>query len=185
MSSSENDPALERLLDQREAFKRFLQGRLGDADLAEDLLQESLARAIEKLGDLRETEAVVPWFYRLLRNAIVDRARRAGAEERRLATYARDLEAAKGADEAHQREVCACVTALVETLKPEYEAVLTQVDLNQVPLSDFAASAGITPNNAGVRLHRARQALLRQTRAFCRACAEHGCLDCTCARPPE
>ena len=48
----------------------------------------------------------------------------------------------------------------------------------------FAASAGITPNNAGVRLHRARRALRRQTLAFCRACAEHGCLDCSCASAP-
>jgi len=31
-----------------------------------------------------------------------------------------------------------------------------------------------------VRLHRARKALRERLTASCRACAEHGCLDCSC-----
>ncbi len=45
---------------------------------------------------------------------------------------------------------------------------------------DMAREAGITAKNAGVRLHRARQALKKQLERSCGSCAVHGCLDCSC-----
>jgi RNA polymerase sigma-70 factor (ECF subfamily) len=47
----------------------------------------------------------------------------------------------------------------------------------------FAEAAGITPNNASVRLFRAREALRQQLQRSCGTCAEHGCLDCSCGGP--
>ena len=78
------------------------------------------------------------------------------------------------------RTVCACVASLLDTLKPEYAAVLRRVELDGVPVRDFAAEAGITANNAAVRVYRARQALRRQLQRCCRTCADHGCVDCRC-----
>ena len=65
-------------------------------------------------------------------------------------------------------------------MKPEYAQVVRAVDLEERPLSEVAASGGITVNNATVRLHRARQALKRQLVRACGACAAHGCLECSC-----
>jgi RNA polymerase sigma-70 factor (ECF subfamily) len=76
--------------------------------------------------------------------------------------------------------VCECATALLETLKPEYAAALRRVELDGIGVREFAREAGVTPNNASVRLSRARDALRRQLERSCGTCAEHGCLDCTC-----
>ena len=46
------------------------------------------------------------------------------------------------------------------------------------------AEDGITPNLAMVRLHRARRALRLRLEESCRACAAHGCLDCSCRTAP-
>jgi RNA polymerase sigma-70 factor (ECF subfamily) len=54
------------------------------------------------------------------------------------------------------------------------------VDLEGGSVGDYARKAGITPNNASVRLHRAREALRKQVEKTCGTCATHGCLDCTC-----
>jgi RNA polymerase sigma-70 factor (ECF subfamily) len=78
---------------------------------------------------------------------------------------------------------CACITALVNTLKPEYGTVLRRVDLDGLSVRGFAEEAGITPGNAGVRLHRAREALRRQLARSCGTCLTHGCLDCRCGEP--
>jgi RNA polymerase sigma-70 factor (ECF subfamily) len=68
------------------------------------------------------------------------------------------------------------------TLKPEYAELLRRVDLEERSVPEAAAEVGITPNNAGVRLHRARQALKHQLERSCGSCATHGCLDCSCQR---
>ena len=44
---------------------------------AEDLVQETCVRAIERLGDLRETESVRSWLLTVLHNVFIDGARRA------------------------------------------------------------------------------------------------------------
>jgi len=68
----------------------------------------------------------------------------------------------------------------VAELKPEYAAALKRVDVDGIAVQEFAAEAGITANNASVRLFRAREALRNRVSATCRTCADHGCLDCTC-----
>jgi DNA-directed RNA polymerase specialized sigma24 family protein len=78
--------------------------------------------------------------------------------------------------------VCACVMSLLETLKPEYQTALRRVELDGASVRSYAEEAGITPGNAGVRLHRAREALRNQVVRCCGACLEHGCFDCGCKK---
>ena len=80
-------------------------------------------------------------------------------------------------------EICACVGRLAATLKPEYAEALAEVDVRGIPVKAFAEARGLTPNNASVRLFRAREALRRRVVASCGTCAEHGCVDCRCGRP--
>ena len=75
------------------------------------------------------------------------------------------------------------MSRLSETLKPEYAAALRRIDVDGVPVQDYAAEAGITANNAGVRVFRARQALRKRVVRWCGSCAERGCIDCTCGEP--
>ncbi|MEO6420386.1 MAG: sigma-70 region 4 domain-containing protein, partial [Polyangiaceae bacterium] len=101
---------------------------------------------------------------------------------RALEGFARELEGEGDKSAVFDDAVCRCVSGLVETLKPEYQAPLRAIDLDGRELRDFADETGISPNNAAVRLHRARQALGERVRAMCGACATHGCLNCTCDR---
>ncbi|MGE3411023.1 MAG: RNA polymerase sigma factor [Dehalococcoidia bacterium] len=172
------------LVENHRAFLRFLERRVGDRALAEDILQDAFTRNLDRLADVPD-EGLVPWFYRVLRNAVIDRHRRRGAEERGLAAFAHELERAIQPDTDFQREICACVGRLAGTLKPEYAEVLRAVDVEDAPVKAFAAAAGLTASNAGVRLFRAREALRKQVTASCGTCAEHGCLDCSCGKSPK
>lgn len=170
------------LVENHRAFLRFLERRVGDRALAEDLLQDAFTRNLDRLADMPD-EGLVPWFYRTLRNAAIDRHRRMGAEQRALSAFAQELAAPGHAPEDLYREICACVGRLARTLKPEYAQVLQAVDVEDTPVKTFADTAGLTTSNAGVRLFRARQALRRQVAASCGTCAEHGCVDCSCGKP--
>lgn len=168
------------LVDNHRAFLGFLQRKLGQKALAEDILQEAFVRGLEKLGALRDGEAVVPWFYRALRNATIDHHRRTKSADRALARFAEELETHEEPPEELFGEVCACVSRLAATLKPEYAEALRRIEVDGISVADFADEVGITKNNAAVRVFRAREALRRQLAVSCGTCADHGCLSCTC-----
>lgn len=176
--------ALRALLDGRERFLAFLIKRLGSRAAAEEVLQESLLRAVEKAGSIRDEERAVAWFYRILRNAVADWSARRATERAReggdVASLAESLPDELATDPAARGELCRCVTALAGALKPEYAEALRIVEIEERPVAALAESAGITDGNARVRLHRAREALRIQVERTCRSCAEHGCLDCSC-----
>jgi RNA polymerase sigma-70 factor (ECF subfamily) len=172
---------VESLVGNHRRFLSFLERRVGSRILAEELLQSAYVRTLEKGGDLQEGEGAVAWFYRLLRNALVDYYRRQGAEGRALEREAREASEA-GPDPELTQTVCACIHDLLPALKPEYAEMVRQVDLEGRSVHEVAQEAGITANNAGVRLHRARQALKKQLERSCGTCTAHGCLDCSCGK---
>ena len=180
-------PVREELLsvmaENRRAFLSFLERRVGHRETAEDLLQEAFARSLDKVP-LQPKESVTTWFYRVLRNGVIDHYRRRGASERALSSLQQELEEAPPELSPDERDaVCACVTELSGTLKPEYALALQQVELDGLSVRDYASEAGITPNNAAVRLFRARETLRKRVVHWCGACAERGCVDCTCGEP--
>jgi len=170
------------LVENRGRFLSFLRKRVGSAADAEDILQDALVRGLAHAGDVRDEETAVAWFYRVLRNAVADHWRARAADGRRREALARELPAA-GPDPAAAGELCRCFEALLPTLKPEQAALIQAVDLAGRRPVDVAAEQGISPNAAMVRLHRARKALRVRLEETCRACAAHGCLDCSCAPP--
>jgi RNA polymerase sigma factor (sigma-70 family) len=187
-ASADPDPAspevVQVLVDNHRRFLAFLERRVGSRATAEDILQDAFVRGLARAGTVRDESTIVAWFYRRLRNALIDHYRHDGAEERALAWVAGTSDTATPAADAElQDEVCACVTALVKTLKPEYAAAIDRVDLGGLTVAAFATEAGITANNGAVRLHRAHEALRRQLLRSCGTCATHGCLDCTCGGP--
>ena len=177
--SPPND-AVRVLVDEHARFRTFLERRVGDRALAEDLLQDAYVRSLERGGEIRDGEAATAWLYRVLRNAVTDRFRRGGAERRALEGLTREL--AEPGEEI-ETTLCRCVDALVDNLEPSYAEIIRRVDLEGEPLRSYADRIGISANNAGVRIHRARKALGRQLARACGTCTTHGCLDCTC--PPS
>ena len=171
------------LVEQHRQLLGFVERRLGDRDRAEDLLQAAIVKGMERSGAVRDEQSVLAWFYRLLRNAIVDELRRRDAERRALEGAAREAAVAADLGPELEREVCRCLDALLPTLRNEYGRILRAIDFEGAPPAAFAAREGISVANARVRLHRARRALRRSLERSCGTCAEHGCLDCSCGRP--
>ena len=96
------------LLDNHRRFLAFVEKRVGDRALAEDILQDAFVRSIDKAGDVPD-EALVPWFYTTLRNAVIDRYRRGASQSRALEAFGKELERARDTGADLDREICACV----------------------------------------------------------------------------
>lgn len=172
------EPAEETLLLNRKKFFNYVQKRVSDPNLAEDILQESLLKSLRSTDTLRDEERLLPWFYRILTNAIIDTYRKRNVEARYWEEYARETEGQE--DAADQANLCECFRNLLPGLKPEYAELINRLDLEPGDPGQVAALLNIQPNNLKVRRYRARQALKQRLEEVCRTCAVHGCLDCSC-----
>lgn len=150
------DEVLSRLLEHREKFLGFLERRVESRDAAEDILQNAFVRGLEKSAELRDEESAVAWFYRILRNAVIDHYRRRASTERAMQQWVQALETETPHDEMIRDVACACIQELLDDLKPEYRQALRVADLEERSMRELAESAGISENNATVRVHRAR-----------------------------
>jgi RNA polymerase sigma factor (sigma-70 family) len=183
--TTQSEP-LADVLARRAELVRFVRSRVDSDAAAEEIVQAAFLRGIEarERAEIRDDESTLAWFYRLLRNAIVDHYRRRDAAGRALERMAAEVPSSIDEVAADDRaRICGCVSELASTLKPEYASILEQVDIGERSVSEVAAAEGLTANNATVRLHRARKALREKVMSTCRACAEHGCIDCTCKHP--
>src|ERR1700753_1281878 len=111
------ETALDQLLAQQRQFLAFLQRRVSDPELAKDILQTAYLRAFEHQDDFTLSESAVAWFYRLLRNAVIDSYRRRESTNKALHSWMRELETAVEASPDLNNEVCACLQEILDGLK--------------------------------------------------------------------
>jgi DNA-directed RNA polymerase specialized sigma24 family protein len=92
---AQEEPAapLAILLENHRAFLKYLERRVGDRELAEDILQDAFVKVMDRPDQAPADEGVVPWFYRTLRNAAIDQFRRRGTANRAVEAFAREIEA--------------------------------------------------------------------------------------------
>ena len=179
-----SNATLQTLLDRRAGFLAFVQHRVHDRSLAEDILQAAFVRALERSSTLREEDSAVAWFYSVLRHAVIDHHRHHTSETSAIDRWAHEIgltgEEPSTADHPARTFICGCIELVLPNLRPTYAEVLREVDLAEIPLGDYAHNHHLTPGNAAVRAHRARAALRRELARTCGACSVHACLDCVC-----
>jgi RNA polymerase sigma-70 factor (ECF subfamily) len=171
-----------KLLSHRKMLMAYVEKKVSDSELAEDVLQESLLKALRSAPHLREEDKLMPWFFRILNNAITDTYRRRHVEGKYREAF-EELNIQNEEPESDDEAIlCACFRELIPTLKPEYAELIENLELTNGDPEQVAAQLGINRNNLKVRRHRARQALRERLEETCRICATHGCLDCNCRK---
>ena len=180
-----SDESIDALLSQREVFHRFLAARIGSAADAEDILQDSLLKALQRGDALKRHERIIPWFYRILRNAVIDHYRSQKSRSRRANLLLSDLNAL-GEDVVSRAEVnwdtsiCRCLEGLLPSLKPRYADLIRRIDLRGESKIIVRHEMKLSAASFDVALHRARKALRSRLEIFCGACSRTACIACAC-----
>jgi RNA polymerase sigma factor (sigma-70 family) len=179
-----NPDLVQVLVKNHRQFQSFLAKRVESKAVAEDLLQQSLKKALETPPNSQKETSIVAWFYQVLKNTMTDYYRSHAAEEKKSAEFFQALmthgKSYMAPLDEVEAAVCKCMEGLLPTLKGDYAALIRRIDLEDQSLNVVAKELGITENNLRVRLHRARQALKIGLQRTCGTCTEHGCLNCTC-----
>jgi RNA polymerase sigma-70 factor (ECF subfamily) len=158
---------------------RLLAMGFAEAD-AEDLFGQALLRGWDARAKLHTPEAAEAWFWRLVQRMAIDAGR--AASRRRMVPVDEAIEAEAADPPALEGRTCACSLRLLAALPEGTRDLIRQVDLEGLPVRVAAETAGITANNASVRLHRGRRQLRDRLEAACGTTSVEACLDCGC--PP-
>lgn len=170
MPVSSLDPS-ESLAAHREAIVRYIRGMVRDDAEAEDLTQETLLRAYDKLSSLEDPARLLPWLYRIATNVTHDRFRQASHRHRPL-----PLEDEGTASEIvsltilsedsprldklmEQQEMSSCVKGYIADLSDSYRAVILLHDVQGLTNPEIAEMLGLSLATVKIRLHRARNKL--------------------------
>jgi RNA polymerase sigma-70 factor (ECF subfamily) len=159
--------AIERCRGRLWALCYRLTGHRADAD---DLTQETIARAIEREAQLADTAAVEGWLFRIATTVCLDHLRR-HARVRRVTDLVDPVELAAiptTADTSdpsttmvRREDLRFAVVVALQALSPRQRAVLVLHDVCDRPLAEVAETLGSNPNATKAVLHRARAALAR------------------------
>ena len=153
------------------AIYRYILGIVHDPAEAEDLTQETLLRAYDKLTTLDDPARLVPWLYRVATNVTYDRFRQASYRHRPQQILEDAGEPGPGAAEVaiepgprldkvmEQREMSACVQDYIAALPESYRAVILLHDVQGLSNPEIAAMLDLSLATVKIRLHRARKKL--------------------------
>jgi len=171
------------LAGDRHAFEALVRGEsprlyriimriVGDADEAQNVLQETFLQAYRGLDTFRRESKLTTWVYAIginLSRAAVRRAKRFASlgesdldrlqPEFRWGMYRETPESWNPHKLAEQSEMRSLVREAIGRLPEDYREVITLRDMEELATAEVAAILGITEGAVRVRLHRARQAL--------------------------
>jgi RNA polymerase sigma-70 factor (ECF subfamily) len=104
-SKSLTPEAFGRLVGGHRQLLAFLGRRIETRAAAEDTLQSAFACGLER-GAGAQDETVVPWFYRVLRNSVIDHYRHRSTSARAMEASGREFAESQETDEALRRQLC-------------------------------------------------------------------------------
>jgi RNA polymerase sigma-70 factor (ECF subfamily) len=148
------------------AIQRFCAAYLGDADLAEDVTQETFVRLAD--GHDLPDGAVRPWLYKVARNRCLDvlrRRQRSPTHNRPLRTHVDHADSTMGPQtrtaRQERREV---IRAIIDQMPDEYREVLILKFYEGLSREEIATAVGATEAAVKGRLVRASEYLQEQLR---------------------
>jgi RNA polymerase sigma-70 factor (ECF subfamily) len=153
-----NPTFADALVAQLPGLRRYAIALVGNAALADDLVQDCIERALGQEAQLRETERLAGWLRRILHNLYIDKIRRdrRRGREHDITELADHLELSTPApDNSAMREFIHAVNRL----SIEHRQILLLVSVEELSYREIADELEIPLGTVMSRLARARERL--------------------------
>lgn len=136
---------------------RYVHRHTGDMQLAEDIVQETLARAWKDPRVLEGSlERIRPWLFTVARNLVIDDQRRARNRHERTVG---DLPDAVSSDDTNSALDRMLISEALESLTPDHRTVVIDAYYLGRTVTDIAARLQIPEGTVKSRLHYGLRAL--------------------------
>lgn len=148
----------------------YLRRYVGDPDLAEDLLQETLIRIARGLPDFQQRATLKTWAFSIATRVAADYFRQP-AHRLSIVDMTGTGEPAGSERSIDERlvidEMNACVRQVIDSLAEDYRAALLLHDIEGLTAEQTAEVIGCSVATSKIRIHRARRRLTEALRRDC------------------
>ena len=167
MPSSADDASLprptleERVLALRERLQGYIATMVADWTSAQDLCQETMLRALDRLATLRDEGRLEAWTWAIAVNVCRAHLRRAVQDEKSLDF---DPVSRRGSvlSSIVRRESAAALAVAIDRLPILLREAFVLRDVERMPYTEMAEITGACEGALQVRVHRAHALLRRQ-----------------------
>ncbi len=131
----------------------FIQSRVGDTSIADDILQEVFLRIHSAIGSLKKESKIQSWIYQITRNAIIDHYRaqhKMGELPEELAATELEL-----SDRARQ-DIDDCLMPMIGNLPDTYREALMLSEIEGRTQKEVAEIQSLSVSGAKSRVQRGR-----------------------------
>jgi RNA polymerase sigma-70 factor (ECF subfamily) len=153
-----------------EPLRRYLSRYLGDAHLAEDVLQESLMRISRGLSSFEGRSSLKTWAFSVTTRAAIDHLRKSKADSR-IVEIDETTVMADDSDDVDERivikEMNSCIRQEIDTLPEDYRAAILLHDLEGLTAAEVAVILDCSLATAKIRIHRGRARLKKVLQRDC------------------
>ncbi|ABD71341.1 sigma-24 (FecI-like) [Rhodoferax ferrireducens T118] len=143
-------------------LRGWLRRRVGNAALADDLLQDLFLKALRQGERFCAIENARAWLFEVARNTLADHMRVAHP----MVALPDDLVAPVEDDDTVDT-LTACLPRVLSELSPDDREAITLCDLQGMAQADFAKAKGLSLSAAKSRVQRARLRLRAQMSQVC------------------
>ncbi len=151
--------------------------RVGDEDLAKDLVQETFMAGLGSAQNFKGNAAERTWLVAILKRKVIDYYRKSHTQKGRaevrmsfhtsdeqegdwLEARAADPDSTQENDVLENEELGLAIQECISTLPEKHARVFTLKTIQQWSTEDICNDLDITPSNLWVMIHRARTSLM-------------------------
>jgi len=141
-------------------LRRFARNLTGDADSADELVQMTCERALQRLHQYRDSTRLDSWLYRIVYTQWIDRARRRQRRSSRQEAF-REVQETRAETASSPRRLVSFmdVKKALEQLAQENRAAILLVAVEGYTYSEAADVLGVPAGTVASRVARARKSL--------------------------
>ncbi len=153
----------------RQGLAGYLRKQVGDAAIAEDLLQDVFVKALLAIRANKAPHNLPAWLYTVARTTVIDHYRAARPETQPWEADEEQAEAVLMANDDAQGydNLAACLMPLIDLLPPIYRDTLKASDFAGTSLKTLATEQGVSLSAIKSRASRARAMLKQQLLVCC------------------
>ena len=147
------------IIDEIPRLRRYARALLRDRDAADDLVQDSLERALSRMENWTTGESPRRWLFTIMHHLFVDQLRRAKRHAHAVTMMPESIDALAAPPPQTDRLASAEVLAALQQIAPERRAALVLVAIEGMSYADAANVLGIPAGTLMSRIARGREDL--------------------------
>lgn len=150
--------------DYHDKLLSFIQKRINDNNMSEDILQDVFVKILTKINTLKDSSKLRSWLYQVTRNAISDYYR----DKRKVNNIPLScLDPEFENEDNIMKEVESWVACLIKGLPDIYREAVELSEIAGMPQKDIAKKLNISYPNARSRVQRGRNMLKNKLTECC------------------